>query len=148
MILESLMGSALGGVLRIAPELLKFFDRKGERAHELAMLSREMEFARLRGEITMRQTEAAMSIAELDAMGQALREQGATAQAAGRWVAGISAHSAAKGAVVSFMSMAREQLGNWREVLLSTWTAEDMAILSMILTFWFVGRVWERARGA
>ena len=48
--------------------------RTGERAHELAMLSREMEFARLRGEITMRQTEAAMSIAELDAMGQALRE--------------------------------------------------------------------------
>ena len=158
MILESLMGSALGGVLRIAPELLKFFDRKGERAHELAMLSREMEFARLRGEITMRQTEAAMSIAELDAMGQALREQGATAQAAGRWVAGISAlvrplvtywfvglYSLHK---LAGMSMAREQLGNWREVLLSTWTAEDMAILSMILTFWFVGRVWDRARGA
>ena len=46
------------------------------------------------------------------------------------------------------MSLARDQVGNWRDVMLSTWTAEDMAILSMILTFWFVGRVWERARGA
>ena len=32
---------------------------------------------------------------------------------------------------------------NWKEVLISSWTIDDMAILSMILTFWFVGRVWD-----
>ena len=66
MILESLLGSALGGVLRVALSC-SVLDRKGERAHELAMLNSEMEFARVRGEIEMRRTEAAMTVAELDA---------------------------------------------------------------------------------
>ena len=42
MIAESLLGSLLGGVLRIAPEFLKFFDRKNERLHELSLLKAEM----------------------------------------------------------------------------------------------------------
>jgi len=155
MIAESLLGSLLGGVLRIAPEFLKFFDRKNERQHELALLSAEMEFAKVRGEIAMRQTEAVMTVAEMDAIGLALKEQGETAKAAGKWVAGISAlvrplvtywfvglYSAHK---IASMTMAREQAGNWRDVFLTSWTEQDMAILSMILTFWFVGRVWERA---
>ncbi len=155
MIAESILGSLLGGVLRIAPEFLKFFDRKNERQHELALLSAEMEFAKVKGEIAMRQTEAVMTVAEMDAIGQALKEQGETAKAAGRWVAGISAlvrplvtywfvglYSAHK---IAAMHMAREQAGNWRDVLVSSWSDQDMAILSMILTFWFVGRVWERA---
>ncbi len=155
MIAESLLGSLLGGVLRIAPEFLKFFDRKNERLHELALLKAEMDFAKIKGEIAMRQTEATMTVAEMDAIGQALKEQGDTAKAAGKWVAGISAlvrplvtywfvalYSAHK---IASMQMAHEQSGNWRDVFLTSWGEPDMAILSMILTFWFVGRVWERA---
>lgn len=155
MIAESLLGSVLGGVLRLAPELVKVFDRKNERAHELAMLDREMQFAQVRGEIAMRQTEATMTVAELDAMSTALREQGETARSAGRWVAAMSAlvrplvtywfvglYSVHK---VATMLMAREQAGNWRDVLVSGWTEQDWSILSLILTFWFVGRVWERS---
>lgn len=156
MIAESLLGSALGGMLRIAPEVLKWFDRKNERAHELAMLDREMEFAKVRGEIAMRETEARMTAAELDAMSEALKEQGATARAAGKWVAAASAlvrpivtywfvalYSAAK---IAAMALAIQQGGAWKEVLVSSWGEQDMAILSMILTFWFVGRVWERSQ--
>lgn len=155
MIAESLLGSLLGGVLRIAPEFLKFFDRKNERQHELALLSAEMEFAKVRGEIAMRQTEAVMTVAEMDAIGLALKEQGETAKAAGKWVAGISAlvrplvtywvvglYTAHK---VAAMQMAHEQSGSWQEVFVTSWTAQDMGMLSMILSFWFVGRVWERA---
>jgi hypothetical protein len=155
MIAESLLGSLIGGALRIAPEFLKFFDRKGERQHELSLLRAEMEFAQIKGEIAMRQTEAVMTVAEMDAIGQALKEQGATAKAAGKWVAGISAlvrplvtywfvalYSAHK---IASMQMAYEQAGNWRDVFVTSWSDADMAILSMILTFWFVGRVWERA---
>lgn len=156
MIAESLLGSLLGGVLRIAPEFLKFFDRKNERQHELALLGAEMEFAKVRGEIAMRQTEAVMTVAEMDAIGQALKEQGDTAKAAGKWVAGISAlvrplvtywvvglYSTHK---IASMLMAHEQSGSWRDVFIASWTEQDMAMLSMILSFWFVGRVYERTR--
>ena len=48
--LETLFGGLLGGLFRLAPEFLKWLDRKGERAHELALLNAEMEFTRVRGQ--------------------------------------------------------------------------------------------------
>ena len=48
---ETLLGGVFGGVLRLAPELFKLFDKKNERAHELRMLEAEMEFAKIKGEI-------------------------------------------------------------------------------------------------
>ena len=152
--IETLLGSLLGGVFRIAPEIIKWLDRKSERLHELEMLRAEMEFAKIRGEIAMRQAEAQMTVAELDAMAQALKEQGETARKAGWFVAAISAlvrpavtywfvglYSAVK--MVS-IQMAIDAGGDWREVLIESWTKDDMAMLMLVLTFWFVGRVWER----
>ena len=152
--IETILGGLLGGVFRIVPEVLKLFDRVNERKHELAMLQAEMEFARIRGEIMMKQTEAVMTVAELDAMAEAIKEQGETARSAGKFVAAISAlvrplvtywfvtlYSAVK---IAMMALAYEQKGNWKEVLVQSWTKDDMAILMMILTFWFVGRIWDR----
>ncbi len=152
--IEALLSSFLGGVLRIAPEALKFFDRKNERAHELSMLEKEMEFAKLKSEGEMRQAETALTGKEIDAMSVALREQGETARAAGWFVAALSAlvrplvtywfvtlYSAVK---IATMLMAAAAGADWKDVLISSWTKEDMAMLWMLLTFWFVGRVWER----
>jgi hypothetical protein len=38
--------------------------------------------------------------------------------------------------------------GDWREVLIKSWTIDDMSMLTMILTFWFIGRIYERQRSA
>lgn len=154
--METLLGGVFGGLLRLAPEALKFFDRKNERAHELAMVDAEMKFAQVKGEIAMRQTEAQMTMAEVEAIGEAFKEQSATAQAAGKVVAAISAlvrpfvtylfviaYAAVK---IATFSIALEQGGNWKEVLLGMWDVDDMAVLNMILSFWFVGRVYERSR--
>jgi hypothetical protein len=156
MMLETLFGGIFGGLLRLAPEIIKLFDRANERKHELAMLSAEMEFAKVRGEIAMRETEAEMTGKELDAISKAFAEQSKTAAAAGKVVAAISAlvrptiTYAFVGAyfIVKFASylLAVEQGGNWRDVILSLWTQDDVTILFMIISFWFVGRVWERNR--
>ena len=42
------------------------------------------------------------------------------------------------------IQMAIDAGGDWREVLIESWTKDDMAMLMLVLTFWFVGRVWER----
>ena len=154
MIEAGILGSLIGGVFRIIPEVVKLFDAKDQRKHELAMLQTEMEFAKIKGEIQMKETEAVMSVAELDTMAVALKEQGETSRLAGRFVSGISAlvrpivtywfvffYSIVK--IVS-INLAIEQQGQWKEVLVASWTSEDMAILMMILTFWFVGRIWDR----
>lgn len=154
--LESLFGGLLGGLFRLAPEILKFLDRKSERLHEIALLKTEMEFARVRGEIYLRQTEAAMTVAELDAVGKGVEEQGRTARAAGKVIATISALVRPIVTYAFVMTyflvklaaylLALEQGGEWKAVLLDMWNKDDMAILTLILTFWFVGRVWERGQ--
>lgn len=153
--LETLLGGVFGGVLRLAPEVFKLFDRANERKHELAMVQAEMEFAKIRGEIAMRQVEATMTMAEMDTMAEAFKEQSLTAQAAGRFVSAVSAlvrptvtyaflalYAAVK--IAAFM-IAMEQNGNWKEVLITMWGSDDLAVFNMIISFWFVGRVYERS---
>lgn len=152
--IETLFGGVLGGIFRIAPEIIKWLDRKNEREHELKMVQAEMEFARIKGEIAMRQTEAQMTVAELDAMSEALKEQGQTSRAAGKTIAAISAlvrPAITYAFVITYFLvkvaaylLALDQNGEWKTVLVTMWNKEDMAILTLILTFWFVGRVWER----
>ena len=36
-----IFGSLLGGIFRLAPEVLKYFDKKNERQHELAMFDKQ-----------------------------------------------------------------------------------------------------------
>lgn len=154
--IETLLGGVFGGLLRLAPEAFKLFDKKNERAHELRMLEAEMEFARVRGEIAMRQADVQLQTAELDAVVEAIKEQASSAKAAGALVAAISAmvrpavtylflglYAAVK---VAAYLIAIEQGGNWKEVLTTMWGADDLAVFNMIISFWFVGRVYERSR--
>ena len=154
--IETLLGSLLGGVFRIVPEVMKLWDAKNEREHELKMLGKEMEFAQIKGEIAMREQETVLMGKELDAMSVALKEQGETARASGWFVAAISAavrplvtywfvtlYSIVK---LASILMAIDAGAEWKEVLVNSWTQDDMAMLMMVLTFWFVGRVWDRTK--
>lgn len=154
MLAESVLGGLFGGLLRLAPELLKFLDRKGERAHELAMLGAETEIVKARGEIAMRQAESMLDVATLDAMGKALEGQAAMARAGGKAISAISAlvrplvtywfvalYSIHK---IALLSMAAAAGQSWQEVFTTSWGEQDWGIFSMILVFWFVGRVHER----
>jgi hypothetical protein len=50
MILETVLGGLGGYAARLAPEVLKFFDRKNERGHELAMLDKSYQLDKLHAE--------------------------------------------------------------------------------------------------
>ena len=152
--IETILSGLAGGILRIVPEVMKLWDAKNERAHELSLLEKEMEFAKVKAEAGMRETEAQMTMAELDAMAVALREQGETARAAGQWVAAMSAlvrplvtywfvglYSAYK---MAAMYTAHQQGAPWDRLLVQGWSPDDQSMLTLVLTFWFVGRVWER----
>lgn len=154
--LDTLLGGVFGGLLRLAPEALKFFDSKNERKHELAMLEAEMKFAQVKGEIAMKQTEAQMTMAEVAAIGEAFKEQADTAKSAGWFVAALSAlvrpvttylfvvaYALVK---IAAFQIALAQGGDWKSVLMSLWSSDDMAVLNMVLSFWFVGRVYERTK--
>lgn len=150
----TLFGSLLGGLFRLAPEVLKFMDKKNDRAHELDMFNAEMQLTKIKGEMAVKQADADMTVAELEAMKEAIKEQSATAIAAGGVWAAINA-SVRPIVTYGFVSfyffvkiasyfIALQQGGEWKSVLVGLWNVDDMGILSMILTFWFVGRVFDK----
>jgi len=154
MIVESLLGGVFGGLLRLAPEVLKFFDRKDERKHELAMMAAELKVAELKLEGQMRVTEAQADMSRLDAIGEALKGQAEMAKAGGKWVSAFSAlvrpivtywfvflYSAHK---IALLFQAHYADQTWQQIFITSWGDQDWSIFSMVLVFWFVGRVHER----
>ena len=90
-----ILGSIFGGLFRMAPEVLKFFDKKNERQHELLMFTRQCELETLRGQQKLAeigaQREAAIDVGVMDAFQSAIEQQATMVKAAGGWAAAISA---------------------------------------------------------
>ena len=89
------LGSLLGGLFRLAPEVLKFFDRKNERQHELSMFERQVDLEKVRGSIKLQEVGAqhamAVDAGVLGALQAAVTQQTEMVKAAGGWVAAMSA---------------------------------------------------------
>ena len=90
-----ILGSIFGGLFRMAPEVLKFFDKANERKHELLMFTRQCELETLRGQQKLAeigaQREAAIDVGVMDAFNNAIVQQAEMVKAAGGWVASLSA---------------------------------------------------------
>jgi hypothetical protein len=148
-----LIGALIGGAFRLAPELLKILDRKFEREHELKKLDVEVSIAKMQAEFALQQGHQRLQEHELDAIGEAFKQQAESDGKAWKWVASLSAlvrpavtywfvffYSAVK---IAGLYLAFLQDGVWTNVLITGWTDFDEGMLAMILSFYFVGRVWE-----
>lgn len=90
-----IFGSLLGGIFRLAPEVIKFFDKKDERAHELLMFGQQCQLETLRGQQKLAeigaQREATVDASVMNAFNSAIEQQTEMVKAAGGWVASLSA---------------------------------------------------------
>jgi len=151
-----LLGSLIGGVFRLAPEVLKFLDKKNERLHELNMFRLQTDLEKMRGEFKVEEKYVDYSIQQLDSIKEAFKEQSETSQAAGPFVAAISAlvrpgitwalfgmYASVKAAalVIAFQTGA-----NWTEVVTKVWDEDDFGLFTMCISFFFVGRPLEKYR--
>lgn len=156
--IETLLGGLLGGAFRLAPELLKWLDRKGERGHELAMQDKALEFEKLRGAQRMDEigagADAAWNVGAIETLREAVRTQGEKTGV--RWADALSSsvrpvitywfmalYCAAKTA--AFVA-AIEGGADWGVTIVHAWTEADQALWAGVLNFWFIGRVFERVR--
>ena len=149
-----LLGSIFGGLFRLAPEVLKWLDRKDERSHELRMFSLQTDLEKMRGEYKMEEKYVDFSKANIDAIGQAFKQQAEADKKAYKWVASISAlvrpgitwllfglYTAVK--IITIMYAVNSGLPAM-QIMQEVWTADDFSMLMMILTFWFLGRSLEK----
>ncbi len=90
-----LLGSIFGGLFRLAPEVLKFFDKANERKHELKMFEQQCQLEQMRGAQKLQEIGAqhamAVDAGVLDALKGAIDQQTEMVKAAGGWVASLSA---------------------------------------------------------
>lgn len=157
MILETALGSLFGGALRLAPELLKWLDRKDERQHEIALQNLSLQAAREKSEQALRAAEQQRG-AVLDAGAMQALVESIKAQAQPTGIKAVDALNALVrpgvtyvyfalyvAARVAAFVLAVQAGGEPLKVLAATWTAEDQAMLSSILSFWFLNRTLEKA---
>jgi hypothetical protein len=155
--IETLLGGLLGGAFRLAPEVLKWLDRKGERGHELAMQDKALEFERLRGAQRMAEigasAEAAWNSGAIEALREAVAAQG---RASGvRWADALSTTVRPLVTYLFVLMYAGVKLStfvgsvhsgmDFGPALLAAWSEADQALLAGILNYWFLNRTLEKA---
>ena len=90
-----IFGSLLGGIFRLAPEVLKWMDKKDERAHERLMFEQQCALEQVRGQQKLAeigaQREATVDAGVMNAFNSAIEQQTEMVKAAGGWVASLSA---------------------------------------------------------
>lgn len=160
MILETLLGSLGGGLLRLAPEVLSWMDRKDLRKHELAMQDKALAFEQLRGAQKMdeigAQNQMALDTGGLEALVAGIKSQG---QLTGvKWVDAVNSTvrpfltywwcvvlmTMAK--VCQFILLQRQGL----DVVTSIdmlWGPPEMTIVAGMMNFWFLDRVLRKNTG-
>ena len=156
--IETLLGGLLGGAFRLAPEILKWLDRNGERSHELSMQDKALEFEKLRGAQRMGEigasADSAWNTGAIEALRDAVRGQGEKTGVA--WADSLSSsvrpvitywfmalYCAAKTA--AFVAAVTAGAG-WSTEIQHAWTEADQALWAGVLNFWFLGRVFDRVR--
>jgi len=156
--IETLMGGLLGGAFRLAPEILKWFDRQGERGHELAMQDKALEFEKLRGASRMGEIAASAAAAwntgAIEAFKEAVAGQGRPSGV--KWA---DALSTSVRPVITYLFMALyctakataffaalNAGAGWGAAVSVAWTDADQALWAGVLNFWFLGRVFDKVR--
>lgn len=150
-----ILTALFGGLLRLAPDFMKWRDRKDERRHELLMQDKAIEFEKIRGAQRMDEIraagDAAATLAEWQGMIEATK-----AQAIQTGIKGIDAINAlvrpfltfwwavvlATAAMVAQLYLLVTQSGlSPAEAILAVWGPFERGIVGTIIGFWFMDRV-------
>jgi hypothetical protein len=153
-----IFGSLLGGLFRLAPEVLKWLDKKNERTHELQMFTQQCQLETLRGNQKLAeigaQHGATVDAGVMDAFNSAIEQQTEMVKAAGGWAASLSAsvRPVATYWILLLWSFAHIWFA-WTawvagaspsDVFKLIMTADFAALVSGTLNYWFLDRTLSK----
>lgn len=148
------LGSLIGGIFRIVPEVIKYFDKKNDRIHELAMFDKQCELEKTRNQNKLNEIQAerdkAVDVGVLGAFKAAIDQQATMAKAAGGWVASLNAtvrpvmtyyllalYGLTK---IVCMIIAYQESQEVLQIIKNSWSADDMALLCGVVNYWILDR--------
>lgn len=149
----TLLGTLLGGLFRLAPELMRWMDKKDERKHEREMFGLQLDADKLKyaasQQLEVTRGENAANLAEIQALIEATKAQGQ--QTGIKWVDAVNALVRpgltfwwcivleTTALVCAFLALLDSGKSTIESVLL-VWGPEEKAIVASIIAFWFVDR--------
>jgi len=154
-----ILGSLFGGLFRLAPEVLKWLDKKNERSHELNMFKFQCDLEAQRGQQKLAeigaQREAAIDVGVMGAFQSAIEQQAEMVKAAGGgWVAALSA--SVRPVVTYWILILWSFIHIWLaynswvsgmppvEVFKVMMSADFAALVSGTLNYWFLDRTLSK----
>lgn len=171
----AILSAAFGFAAPFLPEVLKHLNRRADNAHELAMMRLRLETCATEHTWRMEEISAQADIAEAvelhrpqPSFGVQILDRAQGTLRPALWVpvfwlfaaldiisgmvrpgitwAVVGGYLATKAALYSMLTS--ERFGNdWAGAMTQVWTEQDYAVLSMVLAFWFGGRIYKAVFG-
>lgn len=148
----TLLGSLLGFLGSLVPDIFKFFQDKQDHTHELALFDRQMHLLRYKHLSRLREAEIIEDAAESKSLYVHARATGV------KWVDALSGtvrpiitytffllYAIVKGAHLSILLNLPQGI-SWPQALLSVWHEEDQALFAAVMAFWFGHRALRKTR--
>ncbi|MEO5337244.1 MAG: hypothetical protein H7841_10165 [Magnetospirillum sp. WYHS-4] len=148
----TLLGSALGFLTSLFPDLLKLFREHQDRKHELAVMDRQMEMQRAGHQQRLEEINVQADIAESQALYRSLRPTGV------KWVDALAGSvrpvityafftlfAAVKGSALYLLIAVEGVL--LAQALPQIWDPETQALFAAVMSFWFGARSLAKFRG-
>lgn len=160
MLAETVLGGVIGGLLRLAPEVMKAWDRRNERKHELAMQDKALAFEELRGAQRMEEMrhegQQVLDSGGLQALIAAIKGQGQPTGVG--WADAISATVRpiltywwcvvlVTAAMVCQYILYLDAGLSGPEAVVRLWGPEEKTIVAGMINFWFLDRVIRKNTG-
>ena len=158
--IETLLGTLFGGLFRMTPEVLKWMDRKDERAHELAMFDKQLEADKLKGDQQLAQinaqADASIGAAEVNAIIEATRAQ--AMQTGIKWVDAFNAIIRPllalqwlivlwPAVVIAGFALAVQTGADPLVALKAAFGVDEKAMAASVASFWLVDRSLRKMSG-
>lgn len=149
----TLIGTIIGLLGSLAPEILKFFIQKEKDQHEIEVAKLEMEKIKLQGQITITTMESQADIVSEQQVYTSAK------QVITGWtfIDGICAlYNTSVRPTITYLFMGTYMLVKysifmsysavgytWTQAIQTVWNTEDFAVFSTIMAFWFGGRMMK-----
>lgn len=158
--IETLLGTLFGGIFRLAPEVLKWLDRKDERQHELSMFDKQLEADKLKGDQALAQinaqADASIGAAEVQAIIEATKAQ--AVQTGIKWVDAFNAIIRPllalqwlivlwPAVIVAGFALAVQTGADPLVALKAAFGVDEKAMAASVASFWLVDRSLRKMSG-
>ena len=155
----TIISGIFGGILRLAPEIFKMINAKGERTHELAMQKVAYDFQVLKGnqhiDEIQEQGQADWNTGALDALKAAIEDQGKPSGV--KWIDGFSKLMRPlitfqwvvllyPAVIVATFVILLQQGEPVIVAMNQAFGPEEKALVAFVVDFWFIGRTLEAGR--